>query len=76
VDGAAHDHARAGEGDGLPNRTTVAEQDSASRKPVRRKPGNQAVSSEAEGEGFEPSIRLTTDNGFRDRPKNGDLQGG
>ena len=22
---------------------------------------------EAEGEGFEPSIRLTTDNGFRDR---------
>ncbi len=23
--------------------------------------------SEAEGEGFEPSIRLTTDNGFRDR---------
>jgi hypothetical protein len=24
---------------------------------------------EAEGEGFEPSIRLTTDNGFRDRPQ-------
>jgi hypothetical protein len=30
---------------------------------------------EAEGEGFEPSIRLTTDNGFRDRLECGDLQG-
>jgi hypothetical protein len=29
----------------------------------------------AEGEGFEPSIRLTTDNGFRDRPETADLQG-
>ncbi len=29
---------------------------------------------EAEGEGFEPSIRLTTDNGFRDRPETADLQ--
>jgi hypothetical protein len=28
---------------------------------------NQRVPGEAEGEGFEPSIRLTTDNGFRDR---------
>ena len=29
----------------------------------------------AEGEGFEPSIRLTTDNGFRDRTRHHDLQG-
>jgi hypothetical protein len=29
----------------------------------------------AEGEGFEPSIRLTTDNGFRDRYEYADLQG-
>jgi len=29
----------------------------------------------AEGEGFEPSIRLTTDNGFRDRYELADLQG-
>ena len=29
----------------------------------------------AEGEGFEPSIRLTTDNGFRDRQESVDLQG-
>ncbi len=29
---------------------------------------------EAEGEGFEPSIRLTTDNGFRDRTQTADLQ--
>jgi hypothetical protein len=28
----------------------------------------------AEGEGFEPSIRLTTDNGSRDRTKSTDLQ--
>src|SRR5919106_1823397 len=33
----------------------------------------QAV--KAEGEGFEPSIRLTTDNGFRDRLETVDLQG-
>ena len=25
------------------------------------------LTNQAEGEGFEPSIRLTTDNGFRDR---------
>jgi len=30
---------------------------------------------EAEGEGFEPSIRLTTDNGFRDRLETAHLQG-
>jgi hypothetical protein len=30
---------------------------------------------EAEGEGFEPSIRLTTDNGLRDRYELVDLQG-
>jgi hypothetical protein len=29
----------------------------------------------AEGEGFEPSIRLTTDNGFRDRFEYAGLQG-
>jgi hypothetical protein len=29
----------------------------------------------AEGEGFEPSIRLTTDNGFRDRLESAYLQG-
>jgi hypothetical protein len=33
------------------------------------------ASSQAEGEGFEPSIRLTTDNGFRDRTKSADMQG-
>ncbi len=37
---------------------------SAEQKPA----ANQRVfAQEAEGEGFEPSIRLTTDNGFRDR---------
>ena len=30
-------------------------------------PGDRHTKAEAEGEGFEPSIRLTTDNGFRDR---------
>jgi hypothetical protein len=29
---------------------------------------------EAEGEGFEPSIRQKTDNGFRDRAETADLQ--
>jgi hypothetical protein len=28
---------------------------------------SRTVRRKAEGEGFEPSIRLTTDNGFRDR---------
>jgi hypothetical protein len=62
-------------GNGLRNRTIVAELDSASLERAPRKPSNQAVSSEAEGEGFEPSIRLTTDNGFRDRLETIHLQG-
>ena len=41
----------------------------------RQKPFEQAIPGEAEGEGFEPSIRLTTDNGFRDGLQTGDLQG-
>src|SRR5712671_3940668 len=33
----------------------------------RNRPTTPTQAGEAEGEGFEPSIRLTTDNGFRDR---------
>jgi hypothetical protein len=44
--------------------------------PVVEKPlGISGFSVKAEGEGFEPSIRLTTDNGFRDRQETPDLQG-
>jgi hypothetical protein len=35
---------------------------------------NRGFWAEAEGEGFEPSIRLTTDNGFRDRLETAYLQ--
>ena len=35
---------------------------------------NPLLGRKAEGEGFEPSIRLTTDNGFRDRQETTDLQ--
>jgi len=52
---------------GLVHRATVAERDINEPQASARKHSNQAVSSRAEGEGFEPSIRLTTDNGFRDR---------
>jgi hypothetical protein len=37
------------------------------RHPHRSGSPTQEPLDQAEGEGFEPSIRLTTDNGFRDR---------
>ena len=46
-------------------------------KTARAAVGNRLVRErleKAEGEGFEPSIRLTTDNGFRDRFEYADLQ--
>jgi hypothetical protein len=49
---------------------SVARLDRQAKRSVRRtarKPLVKRLPGEAEGEGFEPSIRLTTDNGFRDR---------
>jgi hypothetical protein len=40
-----------------------------------KKPHNHAALASGGGEGFEPSIRLTTDNGFRDHAETTDLQG-
>jgi hypothetical protein len=45
------------------------------RHPHRSGSPTQEPLDQAEGEGFEPSIRLTTDNGFRDRFEYAGLQG-
>jgi hypothetical protein len=51
----------------LPNLTPVGFPLDQSGSPETAK--GKRFLDEAEGEGFEPSIRLTTDNGFRDRTK-------